>query len=330
MHALWACTDSCYNDTLSGKTEKEITVIFEPGGWGDGGYNDLIYKGLISCLSNGKLQNTKVNYYNPSNMLEAEKIISLWQADTLSTTKKLLVLASSSYRETLHDMFAASPVDTARQQILFFESDDVNMKGVSTFNISMYGVSYIAGVVAGKMSLKPIVALANSSDSALSKAADGFCDGFADADTTTDFHVDRVYLSVSNSGYNMADSAYVRMYDWCKSYNFVFPIMGGSAKGIFRFLREYPIHFYTVGVDVDQSDLCHNILGSMLKHIDVIFQLYLEKWAAGYQLPRAATYGLRAGYTEWKSSSIEWDEYNINMDTIKAKAITKEYEHEGI
>ena len=328
VHALWACTDSGYNDTLPAKTEKEITVIFEPGGWGDGGYNDLIYKGLISTLSDGKLTNTRVKYYNPTNVLEAEQIIRQWKADTLTTTKKLLVLASSSYRETLHEMFDAAPVDTARQQILFFESDDVNMQGVSTFNISMYGVSYMTGVVASELGLKPIVALGNSSDSVISKAADGFCDGFDDTDTT-DFRVDRVYLSESNDGYDMADSAYVCMYDWCKSCNFVFPIMGGSAMGVFRYIREYPVSIYTVGVDVDQSDFCHNIVGSMLKHIDVIFQLYLEKWASGEKLPRAATYGLRAGYTEWKSS-FELGEYRINLDTIKAQAVKKEYEYEGI
>lgn len=328
VHALWACTDSGYNDALPAKTEKEITVIFEPGGWGDGGYNDLIYKGLISALSDGKLTDTKVKYYNPSNVLEAENIISQWKADTLSTNKKLLVLASSSYRETLHEMFDVSPVDTARQHILFFESDDVNMEGVSTFNISMYGVSYIAGSVTAQLSLKPTVALGNSSDSVLTHAADGFCDGFADADTTN-FQVSRVSLSDSNDGYDMADSAYVCMFDWCKSCNLVFPVMGGSIMGVFRYIREYPVHLYTVGVDVDQSDLCHNIVGNMLKHIDVVFKNYLEKWAAGYPLPRAATYGLGAGYTEWKPS-FELEEYNINLNEIKAQAIKKENEYEGI
>ncbi len=328
VHALWACTDSDYNGVLPTNSQKEITVLFEPGGWGDGGYNDLIYKGLIGCLSDGKLQSTKVNYYNPANMQEAEKVIKQWKADTLTTSKKLLVLASSSYRETLRKMFSDYPVDTVRQKILFFESDDVNMEGVNTFNISMYGVSYMVGVLASELGFEPVVALGNSLDSVISKAAAGFCDGFTDTDTT-DYLIGRVSLSDSNEGYDMADSAYVCMFDWCKSSNFIFPVMGGSVMGVFRYIREYPQNLFTIGTDVDQSDLCHHILGSMLKHIDVVFKKYLEMWAAGEPLPRTATFGLGTGYTEWKNS-FEIKEYPIDLNKIKAQAIIKENEHEGI
>ncbi len=328
VHAFFACTENDVNsDTPAAVTNKEVLVLFEPNALGDYGYNDLIYRGVVESMNSGNLSGVRINYYNPESMAEAAKIIGAWKDDTLRSKKKLLVLANATYRKTLDSAFSKFPLDTTSRRILLFESNKVDMKGVHTFHLPLYGLSYISGAVAGKMNMKPLVVLANSTDTIAGKAVDGFSDGF-EAYGGKRGDIGKTYLSQSNIGYNMADTVYRQMYDWAKTYNFIFPIIGGSAKGVFRYMREHPKGLYTIGVDVDQSDLCTQILGSMVKKMNTVFRAFLENWAAEKPLPTSATYGLQSGYTDWVQGQTDLTKLGINLEEIKAKAIQKESEYE--
>lgn len=328
MHVFWACTENCEdNNAPIVTTNKEILVLFEPNALGDFGYNDLIYRGVVESMSSDSLSGVKINYYNPKSMAEAKKIIGAWKEDTLRSKKKLLVLANATYRKTLDSVFSKFPLDTTSRRILLFESKKVDMKGVHTFNLSLYGTSYISGAVAGKLNATPLIVMANSTDTITEHAVDGFSDGFeAYGGKRTD--IGKVYLSNSNAGYNMADSVYRKMYEWVKTYNFIFPMIGGSAKGVYRYMRETPKGLFTVGVDVDQSDLCSQIVGSMVKRMNTVFRSFLVAWAAGKPLPASVTYGLHSGYTDWVQGQIDLTSLGINLQEIKAKAIQKESEYE--
>ncbi len=329
MHAFLACTENVNGSNApTVNTNKEILVLFEPNALGDYGYNDLIYRGLIESMNGSSLSGIRVNYYNPGSMADAGKIIRTWKEDTLGSKNRLLVLANSTYRKTLDSVFCNSPLDTTSRRILLFESKKVDMKGVHTFNLSLYGTSYISGAVAGKLGVKPLMVMANSTDSITEQAADGFSDGF-EAYGGNRADIGKVYLSDSNAGYSMADSVYKMMYDWVKTYNFIFPVIGGSAKGVYRYIRETPKGLFTVGVDVDQSDLCTQIVGSMVKRMDTVFRTFLENWAIGKTLPASVAYGLHSGYTDWVQGHVNLAEQGIDLEEIKAKAIQKESEHES-
>ncbi len=326
VHVFSACTDAV-DEVVDGASCEEILVLFGPGTLGDNGYNDLIYKGLIDCVNGGRLSGIKTSYYNPTSMSEAEKIVGTWKADS-SDRRKLLVLADAAYKEMLLRDFSDNSLDTASRSVLMFESDRVNIDGVHTFNISLYGISYISGAVTGKLLFDPLILLGNSNDTVTAGAIKGFCDGYVDAGGSQ-ADIGQVYLSDSHAGYDMADSVYAQMYDWVQYHNFIMPIIGGSAMGVFRYVREHPTGLYTVGVDVDQSGLCSHILGSMVKRIDSVFRTYLEDWAAGKELPKSITYGLQDGYADWVPGHVNLDEYGIDLDEIKVKATEKELEYES-
>lgn len=319
--ALWACTDIDSLPTASPR--KEVLVLFSPNGLGDNGYNDQVLRGVVRYANGDKGADVEVDYYNPMSLEDGVRIIDEWRDATFDEGSSLLVLTSAVYKDTLTNRLQKRPLDASHRQVLMFETDEVALSGVSTFSLSLYGTAYMAGAIAGEISYAPLMALANASDKPIRMAADGFRDGYTayhdDAET-----VDVVYLSDTDEGYAMADSVYKLMYDWGMRYNFILPVMGGSNMGVFRYMREYPRGLYTVGTDVDQSHLCNQMVGSMVKHIDLVVEEYLTRWAAGEELPKHMVYGLESGYVDWVPS------YNFNgvfddiLSRARVEAIAKE------
>lgn len=327
VHVVWACTQSSDYIVPSGQ-DKEIFVLFGPDSWGDNGYNDLIYSGLLDCIGNDKLQDSKVRYVNPSSMSEALKLIASWKKDSLGYKSRLLVLANAEYKDIINKDLSDFTLDDRSNSVLLFESDKSDIKGVHTFMLSLYGTSYISGAVAAKLKLNPLMVLGNSRDSITASATDGFIAGFRDYGDK-DAEIAKEYLSDTYNGYNIPDSTYNLMHKWAQDYNFIFPIMGGSIMGVFHYIRENPKGLFTVGIDVDQKSLCSQLLGSMTKNIDSLFSSWLVKWANGETLPQHATYGLEEGYTEWKKANINLEDYGIDIEEISATAIKKEKEYEN-
>ena len=316
---LWSCTDIESLPTASARNE--VMVLFSPNGLGDNGYNDQVLRGVVRYANGDKGTDVEVDYYNPMSLEDGVRIIDEWRDTTFDEGSGLLVLASAVYKDTLMSRLQKRPLDTLHRKVLMFETDKVALPGVSTFGLSMYGAAYIAGAVAKEMHSTPLIALANPTDKSINVAADGFREGYA---AYGDDKIDAVYLSDADEGYAMADSVYRLMYDWGMRYNFIFPVMGGSNMGVFRYMREYPRDLYTVGTDVDQSHLCNQMVGSMVKHIDRVVEEYLTRWAAGEELPKHMVYGLESGYVDWTVS------YNFNgvfddiLSRARVEAIAKE------
>lgn len=319
--ALWACTDIEHFDPSS--PEQEVCVLFAPNGLGDNGYNDQILRGVVQFANNDEFANVEVDYYNPMSLNDGVRIIDEWCDTTLEEKNSLLVLASAIYKDSLTSRLQRKPLDTSCRQVLMFETDEVNLLGVTTFNMSMYGVAYMAGAVANEMRSKPLIALANREDEVMTVVADGFKDGF---NAYKDEHraVDAVYLSDAGDGYAMADSVYRLMHDWSMHYSFIFPVMGGSNMGVFRYLREYPHGVSTVGTDVDQSHQGNQVVGSMVKHIDCVVKTYLENWSMGKPLPMHVEYKLESGYVDWVVSFNYQGMFDETLIRARMEAIEKE------
>lgn len=318
---LWACTDDEHIFTVL--PQKEIMVLFAPNALGDNGYNDQILRGVVQYASSGVSSHVTVDYYNPTSLAEGECMIKAWRDSTFDEKKKLLVLASEEYKTSVLNIFADSFLDGTDRQVLLFESDSLNLPGVSTFRLSMYGVAYMAGAIAGEMNCTPLAALANASDKVMRETYDGFCDGYAAYSYETKV-VDAVHLSSTGQGYAMADSVYRLMYDWTKRYDYIFPVMGGSNMGVFKYIREYPRGLFTVGTDIDQSHLCNQVIGSMVKHIDHVLKEYLEQWALGNELPQHRQSGMESGHVNWVSSQNYEGVFDELLERVQAEAIEKE------
>lgn len=306
---------------------RSVTVVFSPDGLGDNGYNDLILRGVLRFAEAHADVATRLCM--PETLDEARLIAVGWCRDGEEGCS-LLVLAASDYVEFARDELGVLPLDSSRRQILLFESGRLDSVPVSTFMVSTYGAAWMAGVCAAQVAQNPLVVLANERDPVLKRSYDGFADGFRFALGDESQVADYVCLSAGNDGFAMENEAYRQMGEWAKQYDFVFPVAGGSNMGIYRYLREYPYgRIYTAGMDVDQSILCNNIVGSVEKSMDRIVEQYLEDWAAGTPLPKYRRFGWNDGGSDWQISTNFQEFFGEWPDNFRAMARQEEEAYEN-
>ena len=97
----------------------------------------------------------------------------------------------------------------------------------------------------------------------------------------------------------MDQDAYMQMEEIDGKYDFIYPVMGGSNMGIFRYLRENPEGPWVAGMDVDQSPYSSNVVGNVIKHIDEILVELVRGWINGSPIEHYKEYDTQSGYIEW-------------------------------
>lgn len=294
----------------------QIVFLFSPGGLGDMSYNDCILEGV----QHFKKENPGVDLfmYSPDKFEESEKIFTDWVERPASNIPVLFVFASSDYDE----LVTRELTDIAlppNKRVLVFESRKQFCEGVSSFQICMYGASYLAGVTAAEAcgDSKALVVLANPSDSPIALASDGFRDGFG-----SECKVE--YLADDWTGYTSASLAYQKMAEWATDYGFIFPVAGGSNSGIYRYSREYDQCPLLAGMDTDQSALSNRITGCVVKHIDKLIYEYLSEWLDSKELPASKVYDLESGYIDWTLAPAYELKFKSLVESHRREAINKE------
>lgn len=313
---LFSCSSSNEQEAETLPTP-QLVFLFSPGGLGDMSYNDRILEGV---------QQFKMDYpqvdlylYSPASLEEAEKIFSDWIQKPGQHTPALFTLASSDYEPIVEKLLVGKEL-TSNKKVLLFESSKQYAEGISTFQISMFGASYLAGITASEITNqaeKALIVLANNTDSPIHIAREGFMTGFQGTCATT-------YLANDWTGYISANLAYRKMKEWGQQYPFIFPVAGGSNAGIYRYSREYDSCPYLVGMDIDQSHLSNQITGSVIKHIDRLIYHYLSEWATVGKLPASQLYGLESGYVDWVVSPLFQDALQSLVENHRQTAITQE------
>ncbi|MGM9833051.1 MAG: BMP family ABC transporter substrate-binding protein [Candidatus Limisoma sp.] len=294
----------------------QIVFLFSPGGLGDMSYNDCILEGLQRF----KKENPSVDVfmYSPDRFEESEKIFTDWVERPASNIPVLFVFASSDY----DDLVTRELTDISlppNKRVLVFESRKEFCEGVSSFQICMYGASYLAGVTAAEAcgESDALVVLANPTDSPIALAADGFRDGFGKECPVE-------YLADDWTGYTSAAMAYRKMSDWATNYGFIFPVAGGSNSGIYRYSREFDRCPLLAGMDTDQSALSNRITGCVIKHIDRLIYEYLTLWLDSKELPATKVYDLESGYIDWVLAPTYESAYKDIVESHRQDAINKE------
>lgn len=301
----------------------QIIVIFAPGGLGDRCYNDCILRGITSFK---KVHDDDVDMYvyAPASLDDAERVFSDWLSLPESDIPALTVLGSGDYMEMSSRLLPQKPL-TSNKRVLLFESANPHGLPISTFQISTYGASYLAGACVAEAGLRPLVLLSNPDDLPIRAAGDGFKAGYG---SLSGMPVDTEFLADDWHGYLMASETYTMMPGWAERYGFIFPIAGGSNAGLYRYSREYPLASpRLVGVDVDQSSLSGLIIGSVVKHIDVLLGEYLERWLSEGELSGSKVYGLESGYSEWLLSPRYEGIFEDMVENITPEAIKQEKEY---
>lgn len=297
----------------------QIVFLFSPGGLGDMSYNDRILEGVQRF----KMRHAEIDIYiySPESIAEAEKIFSEWIERPESDIPMLFVLGSSDYEPMLEHHIGQCKLAPNKNILLFESQKKYDDERIRTFQISMFGASYLAGLCARACTDQaPLVLLANDTDSPIGIAKDGFMSGFGS-------ECDVEYLAEDWTGYVSASIAYQRMSDWSVKYEFIFPVAGGSNSGLYRYSREFEYSPYLAGMDIDQSSLSDKIIGSVIKHIDRLIYEYLARWANTGSMPHNAFYGLESGYVDWMVAPRYESLLDCYVSENRQTAITKEKEY---
>lgn len=282
---------SSADDSVGQEPKKQIIVLFSPGGLGDMSYNDCILEGIQS-FKKDRHEDAEMYIYCPESTEEGRRLFSDWLALPASDVQALFVVASSDYEPMMAECLERSPL-TSNKRVLLFESNNSSRLPVTTFQISMFGPSFLAGRAIKELDMEsPLIVLANPSDSPIKAAADGFKSGYG-ADVPVE------YLADDWTGYIAASTAYRKMAGWTQKHDFIFPVAGGSNSGIYRYSREDSFSPLLAGMDVDQSALSGCIVGSVIKRIDKAVYEYLDTWLRTRELPESKVYGLESGYSDW-------------------------------
>ena len=318
---LGSCSSETSDEQVATPTP-QIIVMYAPGGLGDQGYNDCILAGVQS-FKKKHYREVELYQYSPGTLDEAERLLSDWLSLPESKIPALFVVGSSDYEDLVSDVLAEKKL-TSNKRLLLFESDNKDNLPITTFRLSMYGASYLAGATAAQLlenGKNALILLAHQGDRTIAKAGEGFRDGFKDSGVNGEAYTE--YLAEDWSGYISAQLTYQRMSEWSKSYDFIFPVAGGSNQGVYRFTREYPDSPLTAGMDIDQSGLSRNITGSVIKHTDRVVYNYMDTWLTSGELPESAVFGLESGYTDWELS-LRYSQYQPLVERVRAEAIRKE------
>lgn len=303
--------------------KRTVEVLFSPRGLGDEGYNDLILRGLQRFHR----QNPEVDFtfYSPASLEEGERIFRKWIAsETASRDSSLFVLASSVYEVIAANCLNEASTNRVSHNVLLFESENPQGLNLHTFQISTYGASFLAGATVARHIRKPLLVLAYDTDLPVRYAIDGFEHGYQAATKQTR-SLPREYLAADWHGYDMSEEIYLRMFEWEKTYDFVYAVAGSSNRGIFRFQREHK-SLYGAGMDTDQSLLSNRIIGSLVKHIDRLIVDYLTTWKKGKEQEKKLIFGLESGYVDWQVAPNYLESFSSIKDKWRTQAIIKEKE----
>lgn len=303
----------------------QVIFLFSPGGLGDMSYNDCILQGLQQFKK--EHPDVDVFMYSPPDMDVTERIFSDWMKRPGSDIPVVFVLASSDF-EGLIDRYIYDYDLTDNKRILLFETvrvyDDPRIR---TFQVSMYGASYLAGATAAEACGEEgssLILLGSSTDAPIRAARDGFADGFG----SDRFDVE--FLADDWTGFVMANQAYQKMDEWSKTYDFIFPVAGGSNTGIYRFTRDFADAPLLAGMDVDQSALSHKITGSVIKRLDLLVDEYLTEWLITGDMPESQIYGIESGYVDWQLSPRYDARFRPAVEESRKSAAMKEREYHGL
>ncbi len=319
-----SCSDKEYiTETPPNELRPEITVIFTPNGLGDLGYNDLVLQGFQTIYQNNLF--IKMYLYAPHSIQEAEDIFTDWIQRSTSQ-RSLCILATSDYEQMVNNYFTQTDTLPKGKDVLLFESNNPHNLPITTFRLSMYGASYLAGVCAATSTKgNALIVGGSSSDTSIQSAFDGFTDGYK---SITDDTPDTAFIASSYEGYAQPITAYYMMGRWSRTYSFIYPVAGGSNLGIYKFIRDYNPSVFTTGMDVDQSHLCNKITGSLIKRLDKLVAFYTNLWLSGNSMPRKAVYGLGSQFVDWTLAPSYSEELEVITNTYRDQAIQKENEYE--
>ncbi len=284
---------------------RQIVMMTAVNGLGDHGYVDLILLGAERVYLHLP-EDVYMLFYSPASFEQAEQTVDYYAHEGATAYENTLIVLAGADYQSVALKYMNDTTMNPRVDILAFEMDELpqgyNADRIAVFSVDMYEASYNAGISVAKMGFQsPLIWLANE-NYILQLARDGFSDGYF---FETKMRPDTAMLSEDWHGYGMPNVTYQQMEEKSKKYDFIYPVMGGSNMGIYRYLREHSDGPKVAGMDVDQSQYASNVIGSLVKHMDQLVEKYLNDWLNHIPWKRYEKFEANSGYIEWMLTGAE-------------------------
>ncbi len=325
-----SCTKTVYVEKPIEPDKRPIVYfVSKEGSLGDFGYVDSIYRGVVRGTSECGMMLSLLNLPPEESSMELVLGELLEYLPEVGRERRVLVVIANDHLEPVLHKYDELLSGTSGVDCLLTESSDLTLP-VHSIRLPQYGVCYQAGRVAGRWieNLSDVLVVsANSGEEALGEMSGGFIAGLKAGDQ--DISVEEKLLSDTDGGYDMADDAYRMCYDIDGKYGLVLPLCGGTCQGFYRYNRENPSRFWTLGVDCDMQRYSPDVPFSVVKHMDRVMQKWISRWGDGEEMPRHLSLGLASGYTGIVVADAYQNEgISALAESYYAEALKREEEYE--
>lgn len=291
----------------------KVALIFDIGGRGDGGFNDLAFRGLDRAV---KELGVEAVLREPRRNLERE--VSLNEA--AASDAGLIIGVGFNFSDRLNDLASRYPgkkfvcidygqkFDATGRPVL----PPANLAGL---RFREEEGSYLVGVIAALKSRTGRIGFLGGMDGPVIRRFEaGYRAGAVSA--RPGIIIDSKFAGMTARAFNDPAKGYeiaAAMYK--NGADVVYHAAGGTGAGLFRAARE--AGRWAIGVDVDQSALAPGlVVTSMTKNVDVAVYESIKAAAAGRFAGGLKTFGL-------KENGVGFVSTLANKDLIPAEVLAK-------
>lgn len=319
----------------------EITLMMDPNGLGDFGYNDMIYQGVADfCFLEKSVDQILVI---PSNWNDALTKIKQWQEDTTNRfSRRLLILANENYGKIIDSLHLKN---TSNSQVLLVGGLDT-CYDVYTRTISMYGLSYWAGYVTAKIFINfkdeqhptHYILAANNKDKNMISGVEGFVNGLQAMWGKADGAYVVDYISQeANGGYSDFEGMYKLLQNRPKDLNFIYPLLNGNTRPLLYYFLHNESNmiystddqlFYMSGTDFhnEMSNVSSFVLYSVYANFTSLVSNFLCFWYNRDELPLHKIEGFDSQYVRYSYTQYLQDIFLLDED-VYTDIIEKEHQY---
>jgi basic membrane protein A len=289
----------------TGKTGKDIKVaiVFDVGGLGDQGFNDLSKKGLDQAISDGLIQQDNTKYVEPdSTGSNRDELLANFADEGYN-----LIIAASFVFSPGVDKLAAEHCDEYFAVVDGYAADAPN---VTNLTFRENEGSYLVGAAAGlKTQSNTLGFLGGQSGTGLiEKFQAGWEAGAKKVNPGVKFETE--YIGSTSTAFNdqtKGEALSNKMYD--EGADVIYHAAGASGLGLFKAVATRPATDWAIGVDADQyqtasPDQQPHILTSMEKRVDVAVYNVIKDVSTGATFPHGTlSLGLKEGGIDYATSN---------------------------
>ncbi len=285
-------------DPIEKDTRPIVYFVSKKGSLGDIGYVDALYRGVVRSTSDNTMMLSLVELPTDETSIDNALSYMIEYMQDEGKNRRALVVIANDNLEPLLSKYSDKISSADNVDFLLAETNDDTLP-IYTMRLPSYGVYYQAGMITGRCLTdisKALIIYANTNELSLLDMGLGFREGIEDSGA--DIDLAETYLTDKYGGYDEADYAYKSSYEIDGAYNLVLPLCGGTCQGYFRYNRENPGRFYTLGVDSDMQHYSPDVPFSVVKHMDKAIEMWITRWGKGEDMPSHMSLGLSSGYIE--------------------------------